>query len=198
MPLIGACDNRTSNRRQKCSTWRSCSFSAAAAAAEPAYFRIELSPSGSPGVDRRARRARLDGRFSGLSRREVDERAPVGRFAAPRGSRRRKPPGPPPASLVSIGTLAMQGGSPSLSGSMPAKPAPDARATAQGPRIVPTNDGLALTTAQPTESRTRSALDALNVDRVAAHGLGGLVDGFGERRDGRGSCGRALPTWPRA
>ncbi len=122
-------------------------FLAAAAVAEPAYFRIELSPSGSQvsigePVVRGSMvvfRAYPDGKWMSVRRSDVRTSS---RITAKEAA------GPPPASLVSIGTLAMQGGSPSFSGSMPGKPAPGAGATAQGPRIVPTNDGLALTTAQ--------------------------------------------------
>jgi hypothetical protein len=121
-------------------------FLAAAAAAEPAYFRIELSPSGSQVSigEPTARgsmvvfRAYPDGKLLSVRRSTV------------RGYSRittQEAAGPPPASVRSIGNLPMQGGgatTATMSGA--AKSAP-AAASARGPRIVPTTDGLAITTA---------------------------------------------------
>ena len=117
-------------------------FLAAAAAAEPVYYRLEFSPSGSqvsigePVVKGTmvVYRAYPDGKLISVRRSTVRTTTKITANEAA---------GPAPASLVSIGPLAMQGGSPSSGGSS----TPKSNAGAQGARIVPTSDGMAITTA---------------------------------------------------
>jgi hypothetical protein len=122
-------------------------FLAAAAAAEPAYYRLELSPSGSQvsigePVLRGSMlvfRAYPDGKW--MSVRRSDIRAST-RITAKEAA------GPPPASVTAIGPLAMQGGGATTSGSSArVKPAVPSSPAGQGPRVVATGDGLAITTA---------------------------------------------------
>ena len=121
-------------------------YLAAASAAEPAYFRLELSPSGSqvsigePAVrgSMLVFRAYPDGKLMSVRRSDVRSQS---RITAKEAA------GPPPASVLSIGNLGMQGAT--TSSSTPGKSAPGARASSQGPRIVSTADGMAITTAQP-------------------------------------------------
>lgn len=121
-------------------------FLAATVAAEPAYFRLELAPSGSqvsigePVVKGGmvVFHAYPDGRLMSLRRADV------------RGYSRvtaKEAAGPPPETLKAIGNLAMQGSSPTSSG----RPTTGVKAPAasHGPTIVPTADGLAVTTSNP-------------------------------------------------
>jgi hypothetical protein len=118
-------------------------YLAAAAAAEPAYFRLELSPSGSqvsigePVVRGSILvfRAYPDGKWMSVRRSAVRSQS---RITAKEAA------GPPPATLLSIGNLGMQG---ATTASTSAKPASAPRASMQGPTIIPTSDGLAVTTA---------------------------------------------------
>ena len=117
-------------------------FLAAAAAAEPVYYRLEFSPSGSqvsigePVVKGSmvVYRAYPDGKLMSVRRSTVRTSTKITEKEAA---------GPAPSSLVSIGNLAMQGGTPSSNG----LPAAKSNAGAQGARIVPTSDGMAITTA---------------------------------------------------
>jgi hypothetical protein len=121
---------------------------AAAAAAEPVYFRIDLSPSGSrvsigEPVARGSMlvfRAYPDGKLMSVRRSDV------------RGTSRitaKEAAGPATASTTSIGNLAMQGGGASgAPGS--SHSSSSAKPGSQGPQVFATRDGLAVTTsAQP-------------------------------------------------
>ena len=122
-------------------------YLAAATATEPVYFRLELSPSGSqvsigePAVrgSMVVFRAYPDGKLMSVRRSDVRSST---RITAKEAA------GPPPASLVSIGALAMQGGGATTS--LPTgKPAPGSARSSGAPRVVATNDGMAITTAAP-------------------------------------------------
>ena len=121
-------------------------FLAAAAPAEPIYVRLELTPSGSqvsigqPVVrgSMLVFRAYPDGKLMSVRRSDVRSQSPITAKEAA---------GPPPASVTAIGNLGMQGAT--TASSTPGKSAPGARASAQGPRIVSTADGMAITTAAP-------------------------------------------------
>ena len=122
-------------------------FLAAAAAAEPVYYRLEFSPSGSqvsigePVVKGSmvVYRTYPDGKLMSVRRSTVRTTTRITEKEAA---------GPAPSSLVSIGNLAMQGGTPSSSGS----PAAKSTTGAQGARIVPTSYGMAITTAPATSA----------------------------------------------
>jgi hypothetical protein len=118
---------------------------AAAPAAEPVYVRIELIPSGSQVsiVEPVVRgsmvvfRAYPDGKLMSVRRSDVRS---YSRITA------REAAAPPPPSVLSIGNLGMQGGATASSGPSGSKATKSAPA-ATGPRVVPINDGLAITTA---------------------------------------------------
>ena len=121
-------------------------FLASAAAAEPAYFRLELAPSGSqvsigePVVKGGmvVFHAYPDGKLMSLRRADVRSYA---RVAAKDAA------GPAPETLKTIGNLAMQGSSPTTAGRSTA--GVKAAAASHGPTVVPTADGLAVTTSNP-------------------------------------------------
>ena len=121
-------------------------FLAGAAAAEPVYYRLEFSPSGSqvsigePTVKGSmvVYRSYPDGKLMSVRRSTVRSSTKITEKEAA---------GPAPSSLVSIGPLAMQGGAPSSAGSHAAT---RSTAGAQGARVVPTSDGMAITTAAPS------------------------------------------------
>ena len=121
-------------------------FLAAAAATEPAYFRLDLIPSGSqvsigePAVrgSMLVFRAYPDGKLMSVRRSAVRSYSRITEKEAA---------GPPPASVLPIGPLAMQGGGATTSRSSAVKPAMSASPSGQGPRVVPTADGMAITTA---------------------------------------------------
>jgi hypothetical protein len=141
-------------------------FLAAAAAAEPAYFRLDFSPSGSqvsigePVVKGSmvVYHAYPDGKLMSVRRSTVKSSTKITAKEAA---------GPAQASLVPIGPLAMQGGTSSgassakstsgaqgarivpTSDGMAITTAPAGSVSAPGPRIVPTSDGMAITTAAP-------------------------------------------------
>ena len=119
----------------------------AAAAAEPVYYRLELSPSGTrvsigEPVQRGSMtvfRAYPDGKWMSVRRSDVRTST---RITAKEAA------APPPASVTAIGPLAMQGGGASPSGGTArVKPAVPSSPSGQGPRVVATGDGLAITTA---------------------------------------------------
>ena len=137
---------------------------ASATPAEPEYFRLDLSPSGSqvsigqPVVKggMLVFHAYPDGKLMSLRRSDVRSST---RITAKEAA------GPAPESLKAIGNLAMQGGSsnvpssagrPASASGGPALTRPiasaNAAAAAQGPSIVPTVDGIAVTTAPATAS----------------------------------------------
>jgi hypothetical protein len=116
-------------------------FLAAAPASEPVYVRIELIPSGSQvSIGEPTARGSMivfhaypDGKLMSVRRSTV------------RGYTRitaKDAATPPPPSVLSIGSLGMQGATTASSGPAATKSGP-----ATGPRIVPVNDGLAITTA---------------------------------------------------
>ncbi|HEX4439298.1 MAG TPA: hypothetical protein VH854_04455 [Thermoanaerobaculia bacterium] len=122
--------------------------SAAAPATEPAYFRIELAPSGSyvsigaPAVKNGAMvfKAYPDSKLMSLRKSDVRK---ISAITAKEAA------GPANKDLVSIGNLAMQGGSAPASGGG-ARPATGAPGSAmhgpQGAALIPTRDGLAIST----------------------------------------------------
>jgi hypothetical protein len=120
---------------------------ASPAAAEPAYFRIELAPSGSyvaigaPAVKNGAMvfKAYPDGKLMSLRKSDVRR---VSAITAKEAA------GPVNKDLVSIGNLAMQGGSaPASGGGHPATGSPtSAMHGPQGAALIPTRDGLAIST----------------------------------------------------
>jgi len=117
--------------------------------AETAYYRVELSPSGSvvaigaPVV--RGATFLMHGYPDGklISLRKSDVRS-ISRITAQEAA------APAHKSVVAIGNLAMQGGPQAPATS--ARPSA-ARATAQGPSVIATRDGLAVTTA-PASGQT--------------------------------------------
>ena len=122
---------------------------AAPAAPAPAYYRIELAPSGSyvamgaPVVKNGAMvfKAYPDGKL--MSLRKSDVRNVVAITA-------QQAAGPANKDLVSIGNLAMQGGSAPASGGGGGRPATGAPGSVmhgpQGAALVPSRDGIAITT----------------------------------------------------
>jgi hypothetical protein len=134
---------------------------ATAAAPETAYYRIELAPSGSyVAIGAPVTKATMvlfhlypDGKLMSLRKTDVKKVSPITAKEAA---------APAKKDLVSIGNLAMQnGGAPPAAGSGPhasgsSSPSTSAvRATAssmQGPGVVSTHDGLAVSTAaQPPQ-----------------------------------------------
>lgn len=121
-------------------------FLAAAKAAEPAYFRIELAPSGSQvSIGEPLVKGGMvvfhvypDGKLMSLRRSDVRSYVRVTAKDAA---------GPPPETLKTIGNLAMQGSSPTTAGRSTA--GVKATAASHGPTVVPTADGLAVTTSSP-------------------------------------------------
>jgi hypothetical protein len=117
-------------------------FLAAAPAAEPVYIRIELVPSGSQvSIGEPAARGSMvvfhaypEGKLMSVRRSAVRSYT---RITAKEAA------APPPPTVLSIGNLGMQGATTASSGSTATKAAP----SVTGPRVVPTNDGLAITTA---------------------------------------------------
>lgn len=121
----------------------------ASATAETAYYRVELLPSGSlvsigaPVV--RGTTVLIhgypDGKLMSLRKSDVRSVSPITAQEATK---------PAQKGVVTIGDLPMQGGgAPAGSASAPGSASarsPATRAPAQGPRIVPTSDGLAITT----------------------------------------------------
>jgi len=122
---------------------------ATAAAPAPAYYRIELTPSGSyvamgaPVVKNGAMvfKAYPDGKL--MSLRKSDVRNVVSITA-------QQAAGPANKDLVSIGNLAMQGGSAPASGAGGGRPATGSPGSVmhgpQGAALVPSRDGIAITT----------------------------------------------------
>ena len=141
-------------------------LSAALATAETAYYRIELSPSGSmvaigaPVVKGTTLlfHGYPDGKLMSLRKSDVKS---VTAITAQEAT------APPKKSLVSIGNLAMQGGSGTITGgasgaraggtsgatagaaSRPTTATTTAHAATNGPSVINTPDGLAVTTAPP-------------------------------------------------
>jgi hypothetical protein len=136
-------------------------FLASPPATEPAYFRLDLSPSGTqvsigePVVKggMLVFHAYPDGRLMSLRRSDVRSST---RITAKEAA------GPAEASLKPIGNLAMQGGSapagvpgsgkPVSSGPALVRPIAQANAASsatQGPVVVPMSDGLAVVSPQP-------------------------------------------------
>jgi hypothetical protein len=119
---------------------------AAAAMAETAYYRVELLPSGSlVAIGAPVARgttllihAYPDGKLMSLRKSDVRSFSPITAQQAAT---------PAQKSLVPIGNLAMQGGGTQAPSASSRPPAP--RAAVQGPHIVPTSDGLAITTDSP-------------------------------------------------
>jgi hypothetical protein len=130
-------------------------LAATSGTAETAYFRVELVPSGSlVSMGTPVARGGMilvkgypDGKLMSLRKSDIRSITPITAQEATK---------PAQKAVVPIGDLAMQGGgAPAGSASAPGSasgrsagtraPGP---ATAQGPRIVPTSDGLAITTAQ--------------------------------------------------
>jgi hypothetical protein len=117
-------------------------FLASAATEETAYYRIDLAPSGSQvSIGAPVVKGSMvvfhgypDGKLMSVRRSEVKAFARITLQEAA---------GPPAKSLTSIGNLAMQGSSASAPGA--ARPA-GSQAPGQPPHIVPTQDGLAITT----------------------------------------------------
>ena len=124
-------------------------LAAASTTAETAYYRVELSPSGSlvsigaPVV--RGTTVLIhgypDGTLMSLRKSDVRSVSPITAKEAATPARK---------SVVAIGNLAMQGAMPggTQAPSTSARPS-TARAPAQGPRVIATSDGLAITTAPP-------------------------------------------------
>ena len=116
------------------------------ATAETAYYRVELSPSGSlvsigaPVVRGTTVliRGYPGGTLMSLRKSDVRSVAPITAQEAATPARK---------SVVSIGNLAMQGAMPggTQGPSTSARPS-TARAPAQGPRVISTSDGLSVTT----------------------------------------------------
>ena len=141
-------------------------LSAALATAETAYYRIDLSPSGSyvaigaPVVKGTTMlfHGYPDGKLMSLRKSDVKS---ITAITAQEAS------APPKKNLVSIGDLAMQGGSATITGGSsgtrvantsgatagsavrPTTATTAARAATGGPSVVATQDGLAVTTAPP-------------------------------------------------
>ena len=137
---------------------------AAAPQAAPAYYRVELAPSGSYVVigelvtrgNTVLFHAYPDGKLMSLRRTDVRKISPITAQEAT---------APAKKDLVSIGNLAMQGGSgapPAAAGAGTAAgangashPAPAAGSPAafrpSGPAVVPVHDGVAVTTAPPPD-----------------------------------------------
>ena len=120
---------------------------AAAPATEPTYYRIELIPSGSQVAigELTARGSMIvfhaypDGKLMSIRRSSVRTST---RITAKEAA------GPPPASVTAIGPLAMQGGGTTTSSSTArVKPAVPSSPSGQGPRVVATGEGLAITSA---------------------------------------------------
>jgi hypothetical protein len=124
----------------------------ASVTAETAYYRVELVPSGSlVSIGAPAVRGTTvlihgypDGKLMSIRKSDVRSVSPI---TAQEASK------PAQKSLVAIGDLPMQGGgvpagSASAPGSASAR-SPATRAPLQGPRIVPTSDGLAVTSSAP-------------------------------------------------
>jgi hypothetical protein len=118
------------------------------ASAEPAYYRVELLPSGSLVVIGApvARGTMLlvhgypDGKLMSLRKKDVRSVTPITAQDAAEPAKK---------SLVPIGNLAMQGGAAATTSST--RPSP-ARSRAQGPSVVATRDGLAVTTGSPARA----------------------------------------------
>ena len=118
--------------------------STAAAAPAPAYYRIELAPSGSyvaigaPVMKATTMvfKAHPDGRVMSLRKSDVKSVSPITAQEAA---------APAKKDLVSIGNLAMQGGSAPAAGGGHGTAARGAASTG-GPAVVATHDGLAITT----------------------------------------------------
>jgi hypothetical protein len=119
----------------------------ASATAETAYYRVELLPSGSlVSIGAPVVRGTMvlihgypDGKLMSLRKSDVRSVSPITAQEATK---------PAQKGVVTIGNLAMQGGG-APAGSAPGSASarsPATRAPAQGPRIVPTSDGLAITT----------------------------------------------------
>jgi hypothetical protein len=116
----------------------------ASARAETAYYRVELAPSGSVvAIGAPVVRGTTvlfhgypDGKLMSLRKADVRKISPITAQEAA---------APAQKSTVAIGNLAMQGSSPSSATS--ARPS-TARAAAQGPSVIATPDGLAVTTSQ--------------------------------------------------
>ncbi len=125
-------------------------FLAATAAAEPAYFRLALAPSGSrvsigePVVKGGmvVFHAYPDGKLMSLRRADVRS---YSRVTAKEAA------GPPPETLKAIGNLAMQGSSPTTASPGRSTAGVKAIAASHGPTIIPTADGLAVTTSSPAD-----------------------------------------------
>jgi hypothetical protein len=141
-------------------------LSAALATAETAYYRIELSPSGSmvaigaPVVKGTTLlfHGYPDGKLMSLRKSDVKSVTPITAQEAT---------APPKKNLVSIGNLAMQGGSATITGGAsgatsrgasgatagsavrPTTATTTAHAATSGPSVINTPDGLAVTTAPP-------------------------------------------------
>ncbi len=142
-------------------------LSAAVATAETAYYRIELSPSGSmvaigaPVVKGTTLlfHGYPDGKLMSLRKSDVKSVSPITAQEAT---------APAKKSLVSIGNLAMQGGSATITGGgsggakaggtsgatagsavRPTTATTTAHAATSGPSVINTPDGLAVTTAAP-------------------------------------------------
>jgi hypothetical protein len=136
-------------------------FLASPPATDPAYFRLDLLPSGNqvsigaPVVKggMLVFHAYPDGKLMSLRRSDVKSST---RITAKEAA------GPPPSSLQPIGNLAMQGGSAPASPSSPGRPAAsggpalvrpiasaNTAAAASGPMVVSTVDGIAVTTDPP-------------------------------------------------
>jgi hypothetical protein len=123
---------------------------AAAAMAETVYYRVELVPSGSlVAIGAPVARgttllihAYPDGKLMSLRKSDVRSFAAITAEQAAT---------PAQKSLVPIGNLAMQGGGAQAptGSSRGATARPAAQPAAQGPHIVPTADGLAITTDPP-------------------------------------------------
>jgi len=133
---------------------------AAAPPAAPSYYRVELAPSGSyVAIGELVTRGNTvlfhaypDGKLMSLRKTDVRKVSPITAAEAA---------APAKKDLVSIGNLAMQGGSgasPSAAGAGAngaAHPAPAAGSPAafrpSGPAVVPVHDGVAVTTAPPPD-----------------------------------------------
>ena len=141
-------------------------LSAALATAETAYYRIELAPSGSyVAVGAPVSKGTMllfhgypDGKLMSLRKSDVKS---ISAITAQEAA------APAKKSLVSIGNLAMQGGSATITGgkstatagfapgatagaaSQPTTATTAARSATSGTSVVATPDGLAVTTAQP-------------------------------------------------
>jgi hypothetical protein len=141
-------------------------LSAALATAETSYYRIELSPSGSmvaigaPVVKGTTMlfHGYPDGKLMSLRKSDVKSVTPITAQEAT---------APPKKNLVSIGNLAMQGGSATITGGAsgakaggasgatagsavrPTTATTTAHAATSGPSVINTPDGMAVTTAPP-------------------------------------------------